>query len=218
MGNIQNSIDRYYDSIMKDINSSARIVTGDTEETTYITSIIDWHDNHISFHAPLVLGDYIRLLTGRTYSFLIVTKACIYMTSVEIVKFTKNKQGHYYYKATIVSPLKRNQQRKYFRLEWVNSFKYKTNKSDEWKTATTLDISVGGLLAASKNPINKNDSIHINITLLDQDFVINGVVLESLGKNHTDLYISRIQFHELSDFRSDLLSKAIMQRQRDMLK
>lgn len=218
MGNIQNSIDRYYNSIMKDMNSSARIVIEGAEDKTYITSIIDWRDKHISFHAPLLLGDYVRLLTGKRYPFIIVTKACIYMTNVEIITFTKNKQGHYYYEATIVSPLKRNQQRKYFRLEWINTFKYKIDKSDEWKSATTLDISVGGLLMASKEAVNKNDSIHIDITLLDQDFVLNGVVLESLGKNHTDLYIARVQFHEVSDFRSDMLAKVIMQRQRDMLR
>lgn len=218
MDNIQESINKYYDPIMKDINASARIIVGTKEENTYITRIIDWQDKDISFYAPLVLGEYVRLITHRSYPFVIVTKACVYTTSIKVTKFTKNKQGHFYYKASIDSSLIRNQQRRYFRLQWINTFKYKTQKSDEWKEGTTLDISAGGLLMASKKQVYRDDSIHINITLYDTDFVLNGVVLESLGKNQTDLYISRVQFHELSRHRENLLSKAIMRRQRDMLK
>lgn len=217
MAKIQESIDRYQDLIMKDINASARVLVAGKEEKTYITRIIDWKDKDISFYAPLVLGDYVRLLTHKTYPFVIVTKACIYTTSVKIVKFTKNKQGHFYYEATIASSLQRKQQRQYFRLEWINTFKYKTNEADDWREATTLDISAGGLLMASEKSINRNDSIHIELTLYETDFVLTGVVLESLGKNQTDMYISRVKFHELSRYSENLLAQAIMKRQRDML-
>ncbi len=218
MDNIQKSINQYQDLVMKDMNASARIVVqGKEEEKTYITRIIDWNDHDISFHAPLVLGEYVRLIAERTYSFVIVTKACIYTTSVKINKMTKNKQGHFYYKATINSPLQRNQQRKYFRLEWINTFKYKTTESDDWREGTTLDISAGGLLVATKYSLNRNDSIHIELSLYETDFVLYGVVLESLGKNRTDMYISRVQFHELSRHSENLLTQAIMKRQRDML-
>lgn len=222
MGNIQQSINRYQPPIMNDINSSARIIVEGPENQTYITRIIDWKDTDISFHAPLVLGEYIRLLTAKTYPFLIITKACIYKTSVKIIKLTKNKQGHFYYKATIDSSLERNQQRKYFRLEWINTFKYRAqhlnDDLDDWKEATTLDISAGGLLMASKNRVSNDDSIHIKITLMGTDFVLNGMVLEARGKNHADLYISRVQFHELSRTTENLLSQAMMKRQREMLK
>ena len=218
MGKIEESINRYYNPIMNDMNASARIIVeGKEEEKTYITRIIDWKDREISFHAPLVLGEYVRLITGKSYSFVIVTKTCIYSTSVKVGKLTKNKQGHFYYKALIDSGLKRNQQRKYFRLEWINTFKYKTEESDDWSQGTTLDVSAGGLLMASKNNIERNASIHINITLFETDFVLYGVVLDSLGKNQTDMYISRVQFHGLSQHSENLLTQAIMKRQRDML-
>lgn len=218
MGNIRESISRFHDSIMKDMNASARIVVeGKEEDKTYITRIIDWEDKDITFYAPLVLGEYVRLITEKSYPFLIVTKMCVYTTSVRIIKFTKNKQGHFYYKAVIDSALERNQQRKYFRLEWINTFQYKTDKADEFREANTLDISAGGLLMASKHQVYRNDSIHITITLMETDFVLNGVVLQSLGKNHTDLYISRVHFHELSRYTENMLSQAMMKRQRDML-
>lgn len=218
MDKIQESINLYHDLVMKDMNASARIVVqGKEEEKTYISRIIDWNDKAISFHAPLVLGEYVRLITDRTYPFIIVTKACIYTTSVKIIKLTKNKQGHFYYKATIDATLKRNQQRKYFRLEWINTFKYKTAESDDWSQGTTLDISAGGLLMASKNSVDRNDSIHIELSLFETDFVLYGLVLEARGKNHTDMYISRVQFHELSRYSENLLTQAIMKRQRDML-
>lgn len=218
MGKIQESINRYHGPVMNDMNASARIIVkGKEEENTYITRIISWEDKDISFHAPLVLGEYVRLITNATYPFLIVTKACVYATSVKINKLTKNKQGHFYYKATIVSTLKRNQQRKYFRIEWINTFNYQLEGSDDWNEGTTLDISAGGLLMASKKSVERNDSIHINITLYETDFILYGVVLESLGKNHTDMYISRVQFHTLSRFSENLLTQAIMKRQRDML-
>ena len=53
---------------------------------------------------------------------------------------------------------------------------------------------------------------------MDHGFVLNGVVLDSLGKNHTDLYISRVQFHELSRTTENALSQVMMRRQRAMLK
>ncbi len=218
MRKIQESINRYHGPIMNDMNASARIIIqGKEEEKTYITRIINWEDEVISFHAPLVLGEYVRLITDKTYDFLIITKACVYTTSVKIGQLAKNKQGHVYYKATVASSLERTQQRKNFRLEWINDFNYKIQQSDDWKKATTLDISAGGLLMASSAHVSRNDSIHIEVTLLGTDFVLDGVVLESLGKNHTDMYISRVQFHELSRFSENALSQAIMKRQRDML-
>lgn len=219
MGKIQDSIDRYYDSIMKDINASARLVIeGKKEDTTYVTRIIDWNDKKISFHAPLVLGEYVRLITDRTYTFIIVTNSAVYKTSIKITEFAKNKQGHFYYKALIVSSLQRNQQRNYFRLDWVNDFQYQLKGSSEWKDATTIDISVGGLLMASSRSLDRDDAIHINITLMDKPFLLKGLVLESVGKNKAGLYVSRIKFKDLSAYKENALSKIMMKRQRDMLK
>lgn len=219
MGKIQKSIDRYYDSIMKDINASARLVIeGKKEDQTHITRIIDWNDEYISFHAPLVLGEYIRLLTDRTYGFIIVTKAAIYKTSIKITEFAKNKQGHFYYKAIMVSRLQRKQQRNYFRLNWINDFQYQLEGSADWQDATTIDISVGGMLMASPEATNQDDSIHINITLMDKQFILSGLVLESVGKNQAGLYVSRVKFKDLTDFKENALSKIMMKRQRDMLK
>lgn len=153
MKTIQTSIKKYYQAIMGDINASARIIVEAEEEKTYITTIIDWHDNKITFHSPLILGDYVRLINNHTYPFVIVTKACVYMTSVKIMGFLKNKQGHFFYKATIASPLQRTQQRQYFRLEWVEPFKYIIGDSTKWKKASILDISAGGLRMVSENRI-----------------------------------------------------------------
>lgn len=218
MKNIQTSIEKYYQAIMGDINASARIIVEEKEEKTYITTIIDWRDKEITFHAPLVLGDYVRLINNHTYPFVIVTKACVYMTSVKIISFSKNKQGHFFYKASISSPLHRTQQRQYFRLEWVEPFKYTIGESTEWKKASILDISGGGLRMVSEDRISRNDSIHIEISLLDTPLTIDGVVLEELEKNAVDLYVYRVQFHELSRTKENLLAQLIMRRQRDMLK
>lgn len=218
MDNIQKSIDTYYNSIMKDINASARIVVEGAEDQTYITRIIDWNSREITFHAPLVLGDYIRLVHNHVYPFVIVTKSCIYTTSIEIIDFSRNKQDHFYYKGLITSPLLRNQQRRYFRLQWSEPFRYKIHKSSEWEQASILDISVGGLRMATQNKISRDDSIHIDITLLGTKIILNGVVLEELEKNSANLYVYRVQFHKLSGHRENLLSQLIMRRQRDMRK
>lgn len=221
MNDIQKSINRHYTTIMKDMNSSVRIVVEgrtEDEDKTYISRIIDWENNRISFHAPLVLGEYVRLSRTTTYPFIIVTESCIYTTSVKINEFLKNDQGHYYYRAVINSAVQRNQQRKYFRLDWINPFKYKTQNSDEYRDANTIDISVGGILMASKREVYKDDSINIHISLLDEDFVLNGVVLESLGKRQTGLYVARVQFHDMSRKTENKLSQIIMKHQRNLLK
>lgn len=218
MDAITKSITKYYDTIMSDINAVARIIVPGNEDKTYITTIIDWHDNEITFHAPLILGDYVRLLHNQTYSFIIVTKACIYTTSVKITDFSKNKQEHFFYSARISEPLKRNQQRQYFRLEWIVPFRYTIGESTQWEKATALDISGGGLRMASKQKISKNDSIHLEMTLLNTTLILDGVVLEEIERNQAGLYVYRIQFHELSRTTENLLSQLIMRRQRDMLK
>jgi len=218
MSSIKKSITKYYQTIMDDINASARIIVEGKEEKTYITRIIDWNQDNITFHAPLILGDYVRLLHDYIYPFVITTKMCVYMTSVKIVGFSKNKQGHFYYNGVIMSPLERNQQREYFRLDWVEPFQYSTEKSEGLQKASTLDLSVGGLRMASDKKISRNDSIHIEITLLDTPFILEGVVLEELEKNLADLYVYRVQFHTLSQDKENLLGQLIMRRQRDMLK
>ncbi|HHX62351.1 MAG TPA: PilZ domain-containing protein [Epulopiscium sp.] len=218
MNSIQKSIADYYKIIMDDMNASARIIVEGKENKTYITTIIDWHQNNITFHAPLILGDYVRLLHDRVYPFVMITKACVYMTTVKIISFSKNKQGLFYYSGVIMSPLERNQQRQSFRLEWVEPFKYSTGKPLPLKKASTLDISVGGLRMACEDKISRNDSIHIEITLFDTLFTLEGLVLEELEKNLADLYVYRIQFHMLSQEKENLLGQLIMRRQRDMLK
>lgn len=218
MGKLQKSLDMYYNSIMNDINASARIIVErNNEEQTYVTRIIDWKEREISFHAPLVLGEYVRLITGKTYPFVITTKNCVFTTSVTISQMAKNKQGHFYYQATIASSLKRTQQRQYFRLKWVNTFQYKTQEDDQWHEGTTVDISAGGILMASSKQVYRDDWIHIDITLMGTQFLLNGVVLESLGKNHAELYIARVRFHDLSDHSENLIAQVIMKRQREML-
>ncbi|HHX59697.1 MAG TPA: hypothetical protein GX707_03005, partial [Epulopiscium sp.] len=52
MNSIQKSIADYYKTIMDDMNASARIIVEGKENKTYITTIIDWHQNNITFHAP----------------------------------------------------------------------------------------------------------------------------------------------------------------------
>ena len=218
MDSIQKSINKYHKTIMDDINASARIIVEGKEDKTYITTIIDWHQNNITFHAPLILGDYVRLLHDKVYPFVIITKSCVYMTTIKIVSFSKNKQGHFYYGGLIMSPLERNQQRQYFRLEWAEPFEYSIGKSKQLEKASTLDISVGGLKMASEKKISRNDSIHIDITLLGTQLTLEGLVLEELEKNLADLYVYRVQFHQLSQNTEDLLSQLIMRRQRDMFK
>lgn len=220
MNDIHNSINRYYTTIMKDMNASVRIIIkGRTEEEdkTYISRIIEWESNEILFHAPLVLGEYVRLIRHHTYPFIMVTNSGVYTTSVKILEFLKNKQGHFYYKAVLNSVVERNQQRQHFRLDWINTFKYKTQDSDTFKEANTIDISVGGILMASKHKVYKDDSLHIQITLLDQDFILHGVVLESLGKRQTGLHTARVKFHDMSRHTENMLSQIIMRRQRDLL-
>lgn len=218
MNLIKKSITKYHEAIMNDINATARIIVPGKDDKTYITTIIDWHDNEITFYAPLILGDYVRLLHNQIYSFVIVTKACVYMTSVKITDFGRNKQDHFFYSAIISSPLERNQQRQYFRLEWVEPFKYTTGESHQWDKASILDISAGGLRMASKKRISRNDSIRIEIILLNNTLTLDGVVLEELEQNLADLYIYRVQFHELSRTTENLLAQLIMRRQRDLLK
>lgn len=220
MNDIQKSINRYHTTIMKDINTSVRIIIEgkkESESKTYISRIIDWENNEIHFYAPLVLGEYVRLIRNKTYPFVMVTNASVYRTTVNIVEMLKNKQGHFHYKAVINSTVQRNQQRQHFRLDWINTFKYKIQDSDDFKDANTIDISVGGLLMASKYKVSKNDSIHMQITLLEEDFILNGVVLESLGKKQTGLNVSRIQFHGMSRNTENKLAQIIMRRQRDLL-
>lgn len=218
MTNIQKSINTYYDSIMKDINSSVRIISEGKEVKTYISKILTWKNTEISFYAPLVKGDYIRFLHNKTYPFVFVTQQCVYMTTVKIINFSKDENNNFYYIATIVDSLERNQQRNHFRLEWVENFKYQIGESTEWEKAASLDISAGGLRMTSKKKIELHAQIHIDITLLDTNLHLYGIVLEELGKNTADLYVYRVQFHNISSNTENLIAQLIMKRQRDVLK
>lgn len=218
MGNIQKSIDQYYHLIMRDINLSVRIVVEGEEEKTYASRLMDWKGKKLTFHAPLVKGDYVRFLRDKIYTFIFVTGNCTYMTYVKIVEFSKDDKEHFYYKAIIKSPLTRNQQRRFFRLQWVEPFIYTIGESSQWEKAATLDISGGGFRIVSQKKMRQNDQIHIKITLFEHEIELFGIVLEEMGKNQADLYVYRIQFHNISSDTENLISKLVMRKQRDLLK
>lgn len=219
---IMSTIRAHKDSLLSDINLSLRITYNNN---TYITKIVDWQDDIISFFAPMDKTDWVILPHAVSLDLCFISKKALYMTTIQILgKYMVKQTLHY--NAIITAPIEKRQQRQYFRLDVLMNVQYKIFPEDkvsvdlETLTAhrgTIVNISVGGLCLVTDQKMNRGDKIYMEFKFLDTDLKLTGLVLNIGEQNNVGTYNHRVQFLELTRQDENLLSGLIFKKQRLLL-
>lgn len=216
---ILKTVKEYKDSLLSDINLSLRVTY---DKNTYITKIVDWQEDIITFFAPMDKTDWVILPHAVTLDLCFISKKALYMTTIQILGKYTSKQK-LYYNAVISSPLEKKQQRQYFRLDVLMNVNYKVLPEDissvdlntlEFHRGTTVNISVGGLCLVSDQKMNRGDKLYMEFKFLDTDFQLMGELLNIGEQNNVGTYNHRVQFISLSRREENLLSTLIFKKQR----
>lgn len=218
---IQSSILQYKDKIYKDLNLSLRITH---EETTYSTRIIQWEDDMITFDAPLFQRDFVIFPMPCMLKVALVAQSAIYVTSLTLIGKERG-QDSLQYTGQISLPIEKKQQREHFRLPILLPLTYQIISTDTrvqpkdniGYSATTVNISAGGLCMVSKEKLQKDTSLNLEFEFLDQNLSLKGIVLLDGEQLENKLYSHRIRFNNLSAHTEHQITKLIFEKQRLML-
>lgn len=219
---IASSILAYQSSILEDINLSLRLHTED--EKVYTTCLTKWNGAHLFFEAPLVQRDYISFLLPYLLDCHLITKKAVFKTRLNLID-RHRQNDKLIYKAEIISPLIKAQQRQHFRLATLTPLDYRILKrasdipyDEKLYPGTSVNISVGGLCMVSNHQLLADDHLLIHMAFVNTSFTLEGHVLSDGERHENGTYSHRIRFLNMNSQIENTLSKLIFEKQRLMMR
>jgi c-di-GMP-binding flagellar brake protein YcgR len=219
---IQESIKLYQNTILNDINLTLRIIVKDK---TCITKLVDWPGDKFIFAAPLDKLDWVLFERDKIVKISFVTKNAIFSATIKILNRYRKKEV-LFYSAALLSPLIKEQQREFFRLDALLELTYKLLPNDtedynmedlEIVKATSVNISIGGLCLVSSKQLHKGEKLNISFNFLNTSVEILGEVLFQGEKNPAGNYSHRVRFLNHDNSVQNMLSKLIFEKQRSLM-
>ncbi len=219
---IHESIELHKKTIMDDINSTLRITVKDK---TYITKLVDWPGEKLIFAAPLDKLDWVLFEREKIVKISFVTKVAIFSANVQILNHYR-KNEVLYYGGVLVSPLIKQQQRQYFRLDVLIEVAYKVLPKDTEDyqidelpsvKATSVNISMGGMCLVSPSQLHKGDKVFMNFNFGNTPMELFGEVLFPGEKTASGNYSHRLRFYNVNNSMKNLLNKLIFEKQRMLM-
>ncbi len=221
---IEKSIERYKEALLKDINLKINLTIN---ETTYTTKIAQWLDNKMIIEAPLEKLNWVLIEDDTKLNMILISKVGMYGAAIRVRRHYRRNEI-LYYSIEIVSPLVKKQQRKFFRLDVLIPINYrilidlaekdkKILDSLPRKEATTVNISSGGMCLVCKEQLHKGNRLLLDFDFMDNSFELIGEVL-FLGDRTASMNFShRIRFVKMDRPTENLLTKLIFEKQRQTL-
>ncbi len=110
-----------------------------TETKSYVSQVLDIIDDYkMSIAVPIENGHLVPLEIGSKYEMSFMTVSGMYMCKCEVTN--RLKQNNLYFLAVdIISELKKDQRRQYFRFEKIIPLKYRVINDEEKKVIICLD-------------------------------------------------------------------------------
>ncbi|MHC1747359.1 MAG: flagellar brake protein [Cellulosilyticaceae bacterium] len=216
---IRNSLKKYKDNIMADINLVLRIIDN---KHSYTTQLVQWDGTDITFFAPISQCDWVILDMSKTYELYFISNSTLFHTSVTLVN-RYVQQEHMYYKGILTRPLVKKQQREHFRLPALLNLKYQVlpSECENYDIATlpvyvgsTTNISIGGMCMTTDTTIAVGASISIDLKFLSHDLTFRGKILTNPEQVPSGAYTYRIKFEKMDRKTENLLSRLIFEKQR----
>jgi c-di-GMP-binding flagellar brake protein YcgR len=219
LSRINKSIAAYQKGILEDMNATIRITIN---EKTYITKLVDWPSEKFIIAAPLDQLDWVLIERNKIVKVSFVTKAAIFAARARILNRHK-KNEMFFYSASLVSPLVKEQQRQHFRLDVLLEASYKLlPKNDEpydleeipSHKATLVNISAGGMCLVSDQQFSKEQKMIVSFDFLGTSLELCGETLFLGEKLVSGNYTHRMRLINLNSSIKNTLNKLIFEKQR----
>ncbi|PHV70682.1 hypothetical protein CS063_09120 [Sporanaerobium hydrogeniformans] len=221
---IQKSIERYKEALLKDINLKLHLTV---KEKTYITKLVQWIEDKLIIEAPLDKLNWVLIEAEKKLNMIFISKSGMYGATVRIKRHYR-KKDILYYSVQIVSPLVKKQQRKFFRLDILIPLTYRIliDRAEKDKEilntlptyqATAVNISTGGMCLVSKEQLHKGNRLYLEFNFMDKPFELMGEVLFLGDPTVSGNFAHRIRFLKMERPIENLLTKLIFEKQRQDL-
>lgn len=219
---VKESIALYQKTMLEDINLVLRIIT---KNKTYITKLIEWPGERLIFAAPLDKLDWVLFERNRILKVAFITKKAIFSAELEVLnRYQKNDV--LFYSGILVSPLFKQQQRQYFRLDVLLplAFKVLPKDTEDYNVdelpkvhGTAVNISIGGMNMVCEDQLRKGDLLLVSFNFMDTFIETEAEVLFLGEKNNVGTFSHRMRFPNLDNTMKNTLSKLIFEKQRQLM-
>jgi c-di-GMP-binding flagellar brake protein YcgR len=148
-----------------DLIRSSLLNRKENERKYYKSQLLDIKDETtILISMPIEEMKLVVLDVGEKYDLWFYTKKGLYQCKTQITDRFKIRSIAVA-ETVFISDLEKLQRRQFFRLNCVLDFRYRGMESDKWNEGIIIDISGGGAKFNTKNMLNKDSSIMIELTL-----------------------------------------------------
>ncbi|OOB79218.1 MAG: hypothetical protein BEN18_04795 [Epulopiscium sp. Nuni2H_MBin001] len=217
---IDASIAAHQSLILADINFQLKIVD---RENTHNVKLITWAGSQLIISIP-VEGFVLDL--GKKYTLNFLTSNTLYLANTQLTNRVR-KEDALFYVVKLLSPIHKKQQRNYFRLSASIPFEFDVitdeKEQDDGKepepsvSATTIDISAGGIKFCSRMVITADTQLWIKFKLQNKHFNLKGKILPSYEEDEKPPYTYRVAFIDISPDLQEQLLHHILLHQRHLL-
>ncbi len=217
---IDASVTAHQSAILADINFQLKIVDS---EISHNVKLITWAGAQLILSIPVSV---IALDLGKKYTLNFLTSNTLYLANTMLINRVRKEQSMFYV-VKLISPVHKKQQRNYFRLPASIPFEFELI-SDEVSldfdaepppllSATTLDISAGGVKFLSKSVMEAETKLWIRFKLQNKRFNIKGRILPSYEDDEKPPFTYRVAFIDIGPDLQEQLLHHILLHQRHLL-
>ena len=172
--------------------------------------------------APFERGVVAALEIGREYECFFITLYGLYRCKVRL-ESRHIEGGLHFLRFKLRTAIVKQQRRGFFRMETIFDFRYYNSLTNQWKEATTHDISGNGIKCIAHEDLSKGTRIMCELTLEIEKKVYTvtnlAEVVDSKAINSAERQFEiRLAFIDISTPKQDIIIKYIYDEQRKRLK
>ena len=228
---------------MQEIDTSMNAAKSHENKRVYVSQILEFdenEDNLISIAMPIYEGKLIPLEVDKRFDMYFYTAKGIY-SGQAVIENRYKSNNIYILLVRVTSQLKKFQRRQFFRLDTNVEIRYKEFSADDEKyyrlmgkisdsmnekafsAGISLDISGGGARFVSKDNLQKDSNILVQMTLPMDNKVckldsVAKVIASIPARNKNNVYENRIEFVQIKDDEREQLIKYIFWEERNRRK
>ncbi len=184
-----------------------------------MTHILD--ESTFDAQAPLEKGIVMALEMGREYECFFITIYGLFRCKVRL-QSRYVEGGLHFLRFKILTAIVKRQRRGFFRMEAIFDFRYYNSMTNQWKEATTQDISGNGIKCIVHEELSQGTRVmcELQLEIEKKVYTVTNLaeVVETAAISLGREYETRLTFIDISVPKQDIIIKYIYDEQRKRLK
>ena len=186
-----------------------------------MTRIID--ESTFDAQAPLEKGIVIALEMGREYECYFITIYGLFRCKVRLESRSIEGDLHFL-RFKVLTTIAKHQRRDFFRMDTMIPFRYYNSLINQWKEATTQNISGNGIKCITSENLSKGTRVmcELNLEIEKKVYTVTNLaeVIETIEDDSVAerRFETRLAFIDIPTPKQDIIIKYIYDEQRKRLK